>query len=160
MGKRGPKPKSSFMRKLEGSRRQGSPDEPTCDLPPVKPAFVEMDEVASREWDRAIASMPPGVFTALDVSVLAMYASAWSIMAGAQRDIGINGAVIVTPKGAVQSPSVKIWKQAADTLFKCADRLGLHPGARVSLKIPERNGLSSKWDGLLPGVTAPVRRTN
>lgn len=149
MGKRGPKPKSSFMRELEGSRRQGNPNEPKCEMPALKPAFVAADDVASIEWDRAVAAMPAGVYTALDVPMLTTYALSWSLIQRAQQDINANGAVIVTAKGLTQSPAVKVWKQAADALFKCADRLGLHPGARVALRIPERNPTASKFTGLL-----------
>lgn len=150
MGKRGPKKKPTALRILEGNpgRLPINEFEPTCDMPAVKPSFVAMDEIASREWDRVIACMPPHLYTAMDVAVLANYALAFSLLAKAQSELD-SGIIRLTVKGEQPAASVKVWKAASETLLKCADRLGLHPGARASLQIPQRGDGPSKFDGLL-----------
>jgi len=154
--KPGPKKKPTHLRLLEGnpSGRPINEAEPVCDLPPFKPPFVAADAVASAEWDRVIAAMPPGLYTALDTATLAAYALAWSMLDQAQRAIAADGLTIGTARGRISHPAVRVWKQSADTLAKCADRLGLHPGARSSLNIPSRSDKPSKFAGLIG------RRTN
>lgn len=155
--KPGPKKKPTALRVLEGnpSRRPLNEHEPVCEEPAVMPAIVASNPIATDEWRRLEASMPPGLYTAADVPVLTTYALAWAMLAEAQKAIQADGIVIATPKGRVSHPATRIWKQASDTLAKCADRLGLHPGARSNLKIPARNDEPSKFAGLLN--IAPLR---
>jgi P27 family predicted phage terminase small subunit len=163
MGKRGPKPKPTALKVLEGnpSRRPLNELEPSCDMPPVKPSVVTMDELASIEWDRVVAAMPPNLYTALDTTTLANYAMAWSMLVKAQNDIEENGLSVeiyeIGKDGAKvftairTNPAVRVWKTASETLLKCADRLGLHPGARTRLEVPKRGAAppQSKFAGYL-----------
>jgi P27 family predicted phage terminase small subunit len=156
MGKRGPKKKPTALRKLEGNpgRLPINELEPVCEMPAVKPSAVAMDEIASLEWDRLMHAMPPGLYTALDVSLVTQYALAWSMLVKAQSEIDSGGIIAFTEKGYGVSPAVKVWKAASETLLKCADRLGLHPGARTRLEIPSRKadptpGAGSKFAGFL-----------
>lgn len=156
MGRRGPKKKPTVLRLLEGNpgRLPINELEPIALMPAVKPSVVAMDEIASLEWDRVIAAMPPGIYGALDVVALANYALAWSLFAKAQSEIDSGGVVIFTEKGMASHPAVKVWKTASETLLKCADRLGLHPGARTRLELPKRGEKppQSKFAGLLGGT--------
>lgn len=151
MGKRGPKPKPSYLRLLEGnpSGRPIPTDEPICELPPSKPAVVKADKLASAEWDRLMRAMPPGLYTALHTPVLAMHCLAWSMLVKAQATIDEHGITVVTERGRTVSPAVKVWKIATDTLLKTADRLGLHPSARMN--VPKRGDapFGGKFSGLL-----------
>lgn len=151
MGKRGPKPKPSYLRLLEGnpSGRPINFDEPICEAPPCKPAVVKADALASAEWDRLIRAMPPGLYTALHNPVLAMHALAWSMLVKAQAAIDEHGLTMITERGRVSNPAVKVWKLASDTLLKTADRLGLHPGARINLPKRSETPFGGKFAGLL-----------
>jgi len=157
LGKRGPKPKPSYLRLLEGnpSGRPINLDEPICEAPPSKPVFVDADALASAEWDRLIRVMPPGLYTARDDSVLAMHCLAWSMLVKAQAALE-DGVTIVTEKGRVAHPAVKVWKLASDTLLKTADRLGLHPGARIN--VPKRG--ESPFGGKFAGLLGAAPRKN
>lgn len=150
MGKRGPKPKPTYLRLLEGnpSGRPIPTDEPICELPPSKPAIVKADKLASAEWDRLMRAMPPGLYTALHTPVLAMHALAWSMLVKAQSELE-GGITIVTEKGRVVHPAVKVWKLASDTLLKTADRLGLHPAARINVPKRGETPFGGKFSGLL-----------
>ena len=150
MNKRGPKPKPTALRVLEGNpgRREINADEPTCDMPAEKPSAVAMDALASAEFDRVMAAMPAGIYTALDATTLAQHALAWSMLVKAQKSIDEDGVLIESEKYdkegnlvavfKVINPATKIWKAAAATLIQTSDRLGLSPGVRSRLKVPSR----------------------
>lgn len=165
MGRRGPKPKPTIIKKMEGnpSRRPMNEAEPICTVLPSKPLIVEADEIASQEWDRVLDAMPPGLYTALDVPTLMNYALAWSMLVQSQADIKANGLsveIYETDENGNKiflsirtNPAVRTWKTASETLLKCADRLGLHPGARTRLQVPARgdtiDATKSKFAGYL-----------
>lgn len=165
MQKRGPKPKPTALKILEGNpgRRELNDLEPACDLPPVKPHTVGADEIASAEWDRIIAAMPPQVYTALDTGMLANYALAWSMLVRAQMSLDSDGLLINifdrNPEtneqycvGVKINPAARVWKAASATLIQCADRLGLSPGVRSRLQLPTRDEKpKSKFAGLMNG---------
>lgn len=162
MGKRGPKPKPTALRVFEGnpSRRELNAEEPHCEMPASKPHAVGMDALASAEFDRVMAAMPPGVYTALDVATLGQYALAWSMLVKAQQSIDEDGILIETFSvtkdgeqvftGKKINPATKIWKAAAATLIQTSDRLGLSPGVRSRLKVPSRKEAEGgKFAGLI-----------
>lgn len=152
LGTRGPKPKATALRILEGnpSNRPLNEFEPVCSMPPVKPSLVAMDEVASLKWDVILGAMPPQLYTALDTDVLSAHCLAWSLLSKAQSEIDSGGIIAFTEKGEGPAASVRVWKAAVETLLKTADRLGLHPGARARLEMPKRNEApQSKFAGLL-----------
>lgn len=133
-------------------------------MPAVKPSVVIADEIASLEWDRLIAAMPPGIYTALDTSILAAYALAWSMLVKAQSDLDENGLIervhlekdgYLLLKESRINPAAKLWKVAIETLLKTGDRLGLSPGVRSRLQLPNRNDKpTSRFAGLLGATDA------
>lgn len=168
MGKRGPKPKPKLLRQLEGNpgRLALMPDDAdiTPNMPPVKPSAVGMDELASLEWDRLLACMPPELYSAADASVLSAYALAWSMLVKSQAEIDANGVVVlerlekhnedgssVVREKYKKNPAVDTWKIAADQIHRCADKLGLSPGVRARLPNPkaQKEAPASKFAGLL-----------
>ena len=163
MAKPGPKPKPTSLRIFEGNpgRHPLNTDEPSSDLPAVKPSAVGMDEIASHEWDRVLAAMPQGIYSALDTAALGTYALAWSMLVKSQREIDENG---ITERFYKESsdgktrylvetkinPSVRTWKAASETLIKMTDRLGLNPSVRSRLQVPSKKAApQSKFNGLL-----------
>lgn len=162
MGKRGPKPKPTALKILEGnpSRRALPEFEPTNSLPPEKPSAVIADELASTEWDRLLAAMPPGIYSALDSSALASYALAWSLLVKSQNEIDQNGIMITIYEKAEdgtevirdikRNPAIAVWRAASQTLIQMTDRLGLSPGTRTKLQVPQRDAQpQSKFAGLM-----------
>lgn len=158
MGKRGPKPKPSALRILEGDpgRLGINPLEPRVERGPVMPSAVAMDEIASREWERICSVMPPGVYTAADEAVLAEYVTAWSMLVGALADIQQHGRLIEKPitnkLGDVvgyelkENPALRTWRAAHTALMHTTDRLGLSPGQRSRLSVPKREKVSKFGD--------------
>lgn len=171
MGKRGRKPKPLALHRLEGTapRMRVYEDQITIgtELPPAKPLAVEDDPIQSAEWDRIIEAVPPEFYNALDSTALAVYVQARARLFEADRELVENGSVISVDKmsksGEIytvleRNPSFDIWKQAAETVLKCADRLGLAPGARSRLAIRSPNEApKSKFGDLLGRKQLPAR---
>lgn len=162
MGSRGPKPKPTVVRLLEGNpgRLPINELEPACELPPVKPVVVQVDEIANAEWDRLMAAMPPNLYTAMDTQLLALYAVSYSISYRAQVAIAQHGLTEEhftfdkegneIGKKTVANPAIDIWKKSSETLLKCVDRLGLAPSVRTRLQVPKSKAeQQSKFAGLI-----------
>lgn len=158
MAKRGRKPKSNVIRLLEGNpgKRPIADDEIIIELPPVKPAVVAVNVLASAEWDRILAVMPPGLITAAHEAVLSMHSLAWSNFCRSHAEIAEHGLTVMTLKGRATNPAVRVWKMSADTLHRTAGLLGLHPGARINVPKRGETPFGSKFAGLL----GPVPRKN
>jgi P27 family predicted phage terminase small subunit len=158
MGKRGPKPKPKALDILDGnpSRRKNVPDDMDIspDLPAVMPAVVRSDPVASAEWERLTKAMPARLYTAADMVALSLYCMSWSMLIQAQREIDEFGVVmrseiyttcsetgerVLERVDHKKNPAVVIWKTATETLLKTGDRLGLNPGVRSRMGVPDRN---------------------
>lgn len=161
VGKRGPKPKPTALRLLEGNpgRLPINPDEIVIGDPPIKPNIVGMDAHASAEWDRLLASMPPGLYTSADTAALTQYALAWSMLLRSQEELDARGLIIETSifregqevdTHVKVNPAAKSWKLASETLWKAGDRLGLNPGVRARLQVPKRDEKpQSRFGGLI-----------
>jgi len=151
MAKVGRKPKSNVIRLLEGNlgKRPMADDELIIELPPVKPPVVAGNLLASAEWDRIMAVMPPGLISAAHEAILSMHALAWSNFCRAHGEIAEHGLTVTTLKGRATNPAVKVWKMSADTLHRTAGLLGLHPGARINVPKRGETPFSGKFAGLL-----------
>jgi P27 family predicted phage terminase small subunit len=174
MGKRGPKPKPTALRLLAGnpSRRPINEDEPVVAAPLRKSSLVLSDEIASDEWDRVVKSMPPDLYTAADAAILSDYAIAWSIFVRSWNDIQEHGQLVQRPiydftydangtksenRSIVgyelkENPAMRSWAKAHQIILQTTDRLGLSPGVRSRLSIPNRGAVKeerSKFAGLI-----------
>lgn len=156
--KRGRKPKPTALKVIEGNpgRRELNPLEPEVTRLPVMPDAVAMDETAAREWVRILEVMPVGVYTAADESVLTEYCAAWSMLVGALSDVQLHGRLISIPiqtrTGEVighelkENPALKTWRAAHIALMHTTDRLGLSPGQRSRLQVPNKKQASKFGD--------------
>jgi P27 family predicted phage terminase small subunit len=157
---RGRPPKPSKLKVLEGNpgRRPINDREPQPTGPLVKPDFVSGD--AAKEWDRAVGSMPPGLYTAADAPVLAVYCVAWVLFRNALAQVAREGMTAVGSQGQkVAHPSLGIASKQAEIILKAGDRLGMSPVARARLTIGDapENG---KFAGLLGGRQLRLVTTN
>lgn len=148
MGLRGPPPTPTRLRVLAGNpgKRRLNHREPQPIGPPVKPDFIAGR--AAEEWDRVVASMPPGYFTAADAPTLAVLSAAWTLYRAALAELARGG---LTAKGAegqpVAHPMAKVVAKETEIILRAGDRLGLSPAARSRLSMPGPDG--GKFDGLL-----------
>lgn len=151
MGVRGPKPKPTSLRKLEGNpaKRPINHREPEPTGAAVRPDFVT--GAAGEEWDRACRAMPPGFYTAADVPVLTVFALAWVQYRNALAQVAREGMIVSGSMGQkVAHPAIAIASKQAEVILRASDRLGMSPSARARLEMPDE-APPSKFDGLLGG---------
>ena len=164
MGTRGPRPKPTKLRKLEGVPGHSRPlneKEPQPTGPLVKPDFVTGE--AAIEWDRAVGAMPDGLYTAADAPVLAVYCVAWVLFRNALAQVAREGMTAIGSMGQkISHPSLATVAKQSEIILRASDRLGMSPTARARLEIADDPGPARKFDGLLGGaqlrlVTTPER---
>jgi P27 family predicted phage terminase small subunit len=148
MGRRGPPPQPTKLRILSGNpgKRPINHREPQPIGPPQRPDFITGS--AAEDWDRVIASMPPGFFTAADTPTLAVFCVSLTLHRAALAQVARGG---LTSKGldgqAIVNPMVGVVAREAQLVLRASDRLGLSPAARVGLEMPAPGG--GKFDGLI-----------
>src|SRR3990167_8908338 len=111
MGRRGPAPKPSRLRVIEGNpgKRPLQKNEPRPR--PVRPTRPEwLSAEAKREWSRLAGELERlGLLTVVDRAALAGLCQAWARAAEAERVLAIEGMTVTTPSGYVQQrPEVAI----------------------------------------------------
>lgn len=155
MGKRGPPPKPTAQKKLEGTYRKdrdpsaGAAFEPPPGVP-VRPKWL--DKEACAEWDRVVPLLLAGkVLTELDGGALERYCVAHSNWVKAQRDVQRNGVVLRTKFGPMNNPNVRIAKDERAAAKQLAQELGLSPSARTRVKVTTPQAEEDKDESFLFG---------
>jgi phage terminase small subunit len=146
---RGRRPKPTALHRLEGTYhatkhgrdRAGEPiaagdlDEPPIDL----------TDAQADLWRECLTDAPAGVVKRIDRKVLGVFVEAadrHNIARNSQAilnsDAGMLKLLTKGPNGTlVPSPYNTILKETADTILKCADRLGFCPTARPRIKVDD-----------------------
>jgi P27 family predicted phage terminase small subunit len=159
MGTRGPQPKPTQVKRLEGNpgQRKLNNEEPQPSGPLVMPAILTGP--ASVEWDRVVRAMPDGVYTSADAGALTVYCTAWASFQKAVAIVAEHGMLAMGSQGqTVAHPMLAVVAKQSEIILRSADRLGMTPAARTRLTVPER-GERSKFDGLLGGAQLKVVTT-
>lgn len=135
MGRRGPAPKPTALKLLEGTAR---PDrmrhEPQPEIKaPRCPAWLA--PAAKSEWRRLAKTLVRvGVLSDLDRAVFACYCQSWARWQQAEEAIQRHGILIKTPNGHLQqSPAVSLAKAALKQMLQAGGELGLSPAARTRI---------------------------
>lgn len=154
MGKRGPQPRPTHLRVLDGnpSKRPLNADEPQPEGSPTCPSTLDREGKA--EWKRIERSMPPALYAAVDRALLVQWCRAWSLYCEASAEVAKDGAVIETHKGKVKNPWLVIQGEQTSLMISISSRLGFSPADRTRLKMPEQGGPQSKFSGLI-GTSKP-----
>lgn len=145
MGKRGPKPKPTALKRAQGNPgKRALPDNepmpsPAVDLTP--PDWLDRD--VRKEWRRVVPELDRlGIYTTLDRSVLIGYCMAYSDYKLARQKIREVGHVMDyrdehgNVKGSQVSSYWTVAKQALDQMRKCGAEFGIGPSSRAGLAIP------------------------
>jgi P27 family predicted phage terminase small subunit len=146
MGLRGPQPKSTALRILEGrvQHKPLPPNEPQPRIgPPACPRWL--DPAAKREWRLIVREWrlaAPRLLTRVDGGVLASYCQALARHAQAEEEISLDLALGV---GLDRSKVLTASKYATQVLA-FAQQLGLSPASRTRLRLPEPGEVD---DGIL-----------
>lgn len=150
MGARGPQPKPTKLKQLEGN--PGKRKLPENEVQPIgglaRPSHVTGQ--AAEEWDRAVCAMPPGFYTAADVPVLAGYCVAWVLYRNALAIVAKDGMETVGSTGQkVAHPQLAVTARFYDVILKSADRLGMSPAARARLQMSDEENPDGEFAGLM-----------
>jgi P27 family predicted phage terminase small subunit len=137
MGLRGPAPKPTALRVLEGnpSKRPLNAAEPKPDrVAPRCPRHL--DKEARREWNRIVPILlRMGVLTEADEYALANLCQAYSTLIKAQQKLSEVGLLLKTPSGYVQqNPLLSIVNSCTETITKLSREFGLTPASRTRLQ--------------------------
>ena len=134
MGQRGPAPKPTQLKVLQGTYRPDRanagevfPDAPcSLDAPPL------LEGAAEAKWNELAPMLSRnGLLTECDLDTLTLYCQTWARYVEAETKLETEGATTVAKSGYEQvSPWVTIAKNARADLLKLGDRLGLNPSAR------------------------------
>ena len=140
MGRRGPAPRPTALKVIEGNpgKRPLNTREPKPrPVAPKPPPWLDRD--AKREWRRVAPELERlGLLSHVDMAALAAYCQAFSRWAAAERIIAQEG---LTCRGAmggmVQRPEVLIARQSMQLIKQFAGEFGLTPAGRTRLTLPE-----------------------
>ncbi|PAP79628.1 hypothetical protein B1759_15015 [Rubrivirga sp. SAORIC476] len=141
MGKRGPAPKPSALKLLQGTHRKdrAAANEPTPEVkPPSCPTWLHKE--AKREWRRIVPELVRlGLLAEVDRAALAAYCQAYATWWRMERDIDENGDVQLNARSGLESarPQVAMRDKALDTMRRFLVEFGLTPAARTRVSAAE-----------------------
>lgn len=156
---RGPKPKPTALRLLDGGRSATVSTEPVFTAPaemPEPPFYLNTE--AADEWRRIVPDLyTTGVYTSVDQTMLAAYCMAYSRWVRAEMDLDRMAAVDPTTHGvmmkttngnAIQNPLVGVASTARRDMQRLAAEFGLTPSSRTQLTVDpnaSRDATAQKW---------------
>lgn len=156
MGRRGPPPKSSVVRNLEGDRshRKSKGVAISAKGKPVCPAHL--GDYEREIWFRIVRSSPPGLLAEMDSVILSAYCVAAGLHREAVLKIASEGATQITMQGGMtQSPWVLVMAKQVQAISSLGSKLGLDPGARMNLGNQSEKA-ASKFGDLLEAQPDPT----
>lgn len=159
MGARGPKPKPTHLRVLEGnpSKRPLNTAEPQSNAPCLCPDWLDDD--AKAEWNRVLEVTPPRLLTGMDVPTVSAYCQAWSLRKKALAELADMPLVVQGGAGGpIANPLTRIVQAQTDLMLRAAARLGFDPSGRSGLKLPAEKP-PGRFAGLI-GQTGSSRSSN
>jgi P27 family predicted phage terminase small subunit len=132
MGKRGPPPKPSEVKKLEGTYRKdrvarnefkptpGTPDRP-----------ADLDPVACAEWDRVVPELiKAGLLTMVDGAVLEGYCATFAMARHFQK-LAEQAPIVDTDYGLKPHPAVSEARRSWALVRQLAAEFGFTPSSRT-----------------------------
>lgn len=141
MGKRGPSPKPTPIRVLEGvpGHRPLNENEPkpANGTPPMPPHLDRRARVVWRQIVPELARL--GLLTIVDGEALAAYCTAASMAYECRKVLKEKGMTFKTPSGYLQQrPEVSILNKAMHVIKAFGQEFGLTPSARTRLATEEK----------------------
>lgn len=142
MGKRGPAPKPTNLKLLQGTAR---PDRAPANEPNPEPVVPNcpswLHREAKREWRRIVPELEElGLLTRIDRAALSAYCQAYSTWWEMERDIAEHGVTQLNMRSMLESerPQVKIRDRALGQMKSFLVEFGLTPASRTRVSVPEK----------------------
>jgi P27 family predicted phage terminase small subunit len=153
MGYRGPIPKPTQLKVLEGNpgKRPLPANEPKPK--PVAPKCPSwLDKEAKREWRRVVPELSRlGLLTVVDGTALAAYCQAYSKWVEAEKFMQKHGMIFKTPSGYIQQvPQVAIAQKYLLIVRDFCREFGLTPSSRSRMTFPT-SGEADEFEDFLNG---------
>jgi len=154
MGERGPAPKPTALKELEGNpgKRALPKNEPKPELGiPDMPEWLPED--AKAEWQRVAPELVKlGLLAKIDGSSLAAYCEAFARWKQAVEIMAKEGVTFVTAGGyTAQHPAVGIANKAKADMLRFGREFGLTPSARGRMSLPGEPEAADPMEQLLSG---------
>lgn len=145
MGKRGPAPRPTHLRALEGVRDDRlNHDEPVPAENMIVPP-VQLEADAQAIWNRLAPDLiAKRVLTAWDVDAFAAFCRSAALYNRAAEQAAV--AELTVPGshgGTVYNPIIQVVSKAAADMRSFGQRFGLTPGDRAQLKVSDDGGRKS-----------------
>lgn len=155
MGERGPAPKPTALRVLEGnpSHRPLPKNEPKPELGvPECPSWLPED--AQAEWHRVAPELSKlGLLAKIDGSALAAYCAAYARWKLAEETLKVAGLTFNTQAGYVaQHPCVGMANKALAEMLRFGREFGLTPSSRGRMALPGEAERHDPMEALLGAI--------
>lgn len=142
MGRRGPAPKPTALKKLAGNpgKRALPKHEPKPKAGTVAPkAPAHLDKLGKAEWNRVAPELHRlGLLTDVDHAALEAYCTVYARWCDAERLLAKEGLTFETPNGYVQQrPELSIAHKALEMIKVFCAEFGLTPSSRARMQVPE-----------------------
>lgn len=122
--------------------------------PTPYPPPADLPEAVHEVWQAAIADLGGANHMRESfLPILTAYCNAAYIHAQAAANIQQYGVLVKGPHGPIANPLLRVQKDAASTMLRMAETLGLTPAARIRVGLMEVTGMS-----LLQGINAALDR--
>lgn len=152
MGERGPAPKPTRLKVLDGNpgKRALPKNEPRPELgSPDMPEWLPDD--AKDEWQRVAPELSRlGLLAKIDGSALAAYCESYSRWKRAVQQFNLEGHTFVTAGGyTAQHPAVGIANKAMAEMLRFGREFGLTPSSRGRMSLPGEREAADPMERLL-----------
>lgn len=161
MGERGPAPKPTALKVLQGNPgKRGLPKgEPRPAAGKVPPAPRWLGEEARREWRRVARALhAAGLLTEADHDALALYCETFASWRRAEAQVRAKGEVVRTAGGnVIQNPYLSIANRAKKDALLLLREFGMTPAARSRISVEGGGDEPSLADLLFEAVGGDAR---
>lgn len=156
MGRRGPPPKPTKLRVLEGNRgkrplNKREPQPPALrDLTSAKPPKFLTGVISRTVWNTELPLLIDlGIVASTDLNMFAAYCESVESYQTAHMRLSKQGVTMIGSRGTViRHPDVKNRREAKAEMLRLAMEFGLTPAARSRIKTIERDAVDPFEDFL------------
>lgn len=152
MGKRGPKPKPSALKKAQGTYRPDrAPKSEVKPTPGIPDCPKYLDAIARAEWNRIVPELAKlDLLTKVDGAVLEGFCANYSAAVKFQA-LADKKPIVKTPFGPKTNPAVTEARKAWALCRQFGAELGLSPSARTRVEGKPKEKEEDKDEGFLFG---------
>lgn len=153
MGRRGPPPKPSALKKAQGTyRADRAAVREMAPLPGAPEMPRWLDAEGRREWKRVVPQLAElGILATVDRAMLADYCAAHSLAVRATREYQRAPLMTEGPHGPVPNPLLKVAKEARAQARLLGAEFGLSAASRSRISTPEKKDQEDKSEDFLFG---------